>query len=223
MIRLGHGKTIIFGGPSIELIPENIKDEFIILPPIKRGDIESLLKKNKTVKTIFITDGLFGQNLAIPPMECLEALQKGWTILGSSSIGALRALDLSLSGMIGVGDIYFNYKLGNLKSDADVAVVYDKDTNEELTASIVHLNFLFQVLREEGHLNSLEELKLIKTLSKTMWFERYWDVVFEHFDKLVRQKKALNALQNYSKDPHFNPKKRDALLGIKYLRGSFSL
>jgi len=54
----------------------------------------------------------------------------GARVLGASSMGALRASELDIYGMEGIGLIYQAYKSGHLVSDDEVALTFDPFTWE---------------------------------------------------------------------------------------------
>jgi hypothetical protein len=76
----------------------------IVAPPIKRGQLHQDLQAGFHV--IGIIDGEFQQNLAVSPSEILDLLRCGVSVYGSSSMGAMRAVELAHCGMRGVGKIY---------------------------------------------------------------------------------------------------------------------
>ena len=72
--------------------------------PIKRRDIIQDIKNGFQV--IGIIDGEFLQNLAVSPSEISDAIRCGLKVYGSSSMGAMRAVELNKYGMIGCGRIF---------------------------------------------------------------------------------------------------------------------
>src|SRR5688572_16513266 len=95
-------RAAVFVGPSLdrETAARELDAEF--LPPVKRGDIRSLLLRNERPEAIGIVDGKFLQSLSISPKEILEAIDEGLRVFGSSSMGALRAAECNTYGMIGI-------------------------------------------------------------------------------------------------------------------------
>ena len=72
--------------------------------PLKRGQL--LQDLSDGVRTFLIVDGEFDQSLAVAPGEIIEIMSRGALVMGSSSMGALRAAELKTVGMIGVGRVY---------------------------------------------------------------------------------------------------------------------
>ena len=84
------------------------------------------LKENPDI--IGIIDGVFHQSSAVGHKEILNAIKKGIKVYGASSMGALRASELDVLGMTGIGYVYNQYASGEVDSDDDVAVMLDSDT-----------------------------------------------------------------------------------------------
>ena len=100
-------KTIVFSGPSIaEAEVHRLMAEASHAPPIRRGDLAGI----DDYDIVVIIDGEFGQNLSVSPKEILSVLEQGKTVIGASSMGALRASELDRSGMIGTGWVYDRFR-----------------------------------------------------------------------------------------------------------------
>lgn len=200
-------KPIVFAGPSLDLC-DNLS-QFEIKPPIKRGDLDLLITHSKP-RTLVILDGVFGSNLAISPTECRQAIEMGHTLIGGSSMGALRASELWSVGMMGFGDVYNLFRIGKLKSDADVAVSYNKKLNQELTLSIVHVRHILNILCQQQALSVAFARTLLLTARKIHWSERFPELLLDAWKESGLESGLLNKLTTMFSDISFNPKKRDA-------------
>jgi TfuA protein len=105
---------------------------------------------------------VFSSGLSVTPMECRQIMEEGWELIGASSIGALRASELWSVGMIGVGKIFYQYRLGYSLSDSDVATMINPKTYEEVTASLVHIQWILFQLQQRNLLSGILSRKLIK-------------------------------------------------------------
>lgn len=199
-------KPYLFGGPSLKLWSKSDKTDFNLYPPIKRGDLDPLLKKPPGI--CIIIDGLFGAELSISPTECRALLEKGWMLLGSSSMGALRAADLWSLGMIGIGDIYMMYRLGKCMSDADVAVAYDAKNFNERTISLVHLRYVLNHLVQTKKLALDIAIKIYNDCKAIKWFARSFISINMVLEK-YKQSEVLFRKSLLS--PNLHPKAIDAL------------
>ena len=98
--------VVIVAGPSLaagETLPAGLR----LLPPARLGDVYRATLKRPRV--IGLVDGYFE---AVPPprhKEILWALSQGIHVLGAASIGALRAAELAVLGMVPVGAIAAAY------------------------------------------------------------------------------------------------------------------
>ncbi len=73
---------------------------------------------------MLIIDGLFLQSAPVRHKEILAILAAGVTVIGSSSMGALRAAELHPYGMRGVGEVFELYRCGVIDGDDEVAVIH---------------------------------------------------------------------------------------------------
>lgn len=101
-------------------------------PPAAQGDIlKACIRWNP--KQIVLIDGTFRQTLAVWVKELVFVMVDGIKFIGSSSMGALRAAELSHYGAIGIGKIFESYRTGLIQDDAWVAMTYDPVTYKPLT------------------------------------------------------------------------------------------
>lgn len=93
-----------------------------ICPPIRHGDL--LREDYGPGDRVFIIDGYFLQTASVRHREILCLLERGVTVAGSSSMGALRAAELWQFGMRGFGEIFRLYREGVIDGDAEVAITH---------------------------------------------------------------------------------------------------
>lgn len=117
------GNDIVFVGPSlpatevVRLLPGAT-----VRPPVQHGDLLRL--DAEAGDRVFIIDGLFLQTAPVRHREILYLLERGVTVAGSSSMGALRAAELWPFGMRGVGEVFRLYREGIVTGDDEVAIVH---------------------------------------------------------------------------------------------------
>ncbi|NJO36122.1 MAG: hypothetical protein HC869_26785, partial [Rhodospirillales bacterium] len=97
-------------------------DGFVLLPPAACGDVAKAVRGG--AEAVGLIDGLFETAPAVWHKELLWALSKGATLLGSSSMGALRAAEMWPFGMKGVGVVYRLYRSGAIIDDDEVALLH---------------------------------------------------------------------------------------------------
>lgn len=171
-------KAIIYTGLSVTFdeAKEILNKNVVYKPPIKRGDIDDALKENPDI--IGIIDGVFHQSPAVAHKEILKAIDCGVKVVGSSSMGALRASELDVLGMTGIGYVYEQYRDGKITSDDDVAVSLDKDTLEPLSVPLVNMKYVFENAQKEDIITANEKEELLKIAKDIFYPKRnYSDVL----------------------------------------------
>ncbi len=108
----------VFVGPTLSVEDASAVLDAVYLPPVQQGDIYRALAV-QTVDAIAIVDGVFEDRAAVWHKEVLWALSEGVAVYGAASMGALRAAELDLFGMVGIGKIYESYKSGRYEPFAD--------------------------------------------------------------------------------------------------------
>lgn len=184
-------------------------------PPIKRGDINTLLDKRDDVKIIGIIDGVFHQTPAVSHKEILRALKDDIIVVGGASMGALRACELYPYGMIGIGHIFEDYKNGTIESDDDVAVSLDPTTYEQLSDSWINMKYNFNKA-QENNIISQEDVDNLLATSKDIYYpKRSFEYVIKK-SELSEDKKT--ELTHYLYNYKFDIKYDDAKAVIEYIK-----
>jgi len=102
-------KWISFIGPTLSW-REARRFGCEVRPPARQGDVwRALLGKPRALVLI---DGVFESQPSVWHHELRAALASGIAVFGASSMGALRAAELQSEGMIGVGEIFRDYRDG---------------------------------------------------------------------------------------------------------------
>src|SRR5205807_2174388 len=105
--------AIIFAGPSL---PPRLRpaEESLIgwRPPVRQGEFYRAALARPAV--IGVIDGYFEVVPTVWHKEILWAMAQGIYVFGAASIGALRAAELDVFGMRGIGAIYNAFRGGIL-------------------------------------------------------------------------------------------------------------
>ena len=207
-------KAIIYTGLSEDFndAKEILNENVVYKPPIKRGDIDEVLKENPDI--IGIIDGVFHQSPAVAHKEILKAMENGVKVIGSSSMGALRASELDSLGMIGIGYVYEQYRDGKITSDDDVAVSLDKDTLEAISVPLVNMEYVFRNAEKENIITEGEKEELLKIAKEIYYPKRLYSTVLNKSSLDNNKKDVLIDFIAKSKDI----KKEDGLKLIKYIK-----
>jgi TfuA protein len=211
-------RVVVFIGPSLPL-----KEAIKILdaeyhPPVARGDVEALL--NHPPDIIGIIDGVFHQQPAVSHKEILHALKLGVTVVGGSSMGALRAAELDYAGMIGIGNVYHSYSEGKIESDDDVAIVFNPKTNELLSEALVSMSHNFHMAEKEGIITPEESKKLYIAAKNIFYPQRTYARVIHESDLDVEKIQKLEAFLNVQGKDVKAEDAKEVLDYIKNIKGS---
>ena len=114
--------VFVFLGPTLALDQARRVLDATYLPPASQGDVCRLLPRHP--RAVAIVDGAFEHVPAVWHKEILLALHEGVPVYGAASMGALRAAELDVFGMVGVGRIYEAFRDGVLEADDEVAVAH---------------------------------------------------------------------------------------------------
>ncbi|MDD1696177.1 MAG: TfuA-related McrA-glycine thioamidation protein [Methanoregula sp.] len=168
-------KIIVFLGPSLE---QTAADKILSAqyrPPAKRGDLLAAVLEGATI--IGLIDGVFHQESAVAHREILTAVKKGVLVVGSSSMGALRAAEMDTLGMVGIGEIYRMYKIGELESDDEVALVFDPSSGMALSEPLINIRFTLKRAEDAGIINSSEHDALLAAARSVFYPRRTYRII----------------------------------------------
>jgi hypothetical protein len=200
----------VFLGPTLPVSEARKLLDAQYLPPATMGDVARLVDKQPAV--IAIVDGLFDQTPAVWHKEVLFALEKGIRVMGASSMGALRASELHVFGMEGVGKIFEAFREGVLEDDDEVAVAHqlaDGDFRVQSEA-MVNVRETLRRAHEAGVLSRQEEA-VVCALAKEMFYpDRTWRSVL-HAARAVLPQLEHAALQAYVSRSPADLKREDAV------------
>lgn len=208
-----HG-IIVFLGPSLDreaaeaILPAGYR------PPAKRGDL--LRAADEGAEIICLIDGVFHQESAVAHREILAAIKKGVTVVGSSSMGALRAAEMDTLGMTGIGEIYRMYKSGELVSDDEVALVFDPETGLSLSEPLINIRFTLIEAEKQGVITAGEHAILLKAAQSVFYPQRtYAKTVAAAGDALptATRERFLAFVKLHAVDR----KREDAILALRYV------
>lgn len=167
---LAPQEIVIFVGPSLPRADAQKILAADYRPPIRRGDISALLPTPP--KIVGIIDGKFFQSFAISPKEILPALEAGIVVLGASSMGALRAVELAPFGMIGVGRIFELFHSGELDADDEVAMIFDESDGRPQSVPLVNVRLALSGAVEKGLIGHESQATLLRHMKALYFPER---------------------------------------------------
>ena len=214
---MSTSRPIIFLGPSLSIEKAKKILEADYRKPAKKGDLLQLIF-NET-KIVGLIDGYFLQDYPPTPIEVYNLVKKKETkVYGSSSLGALRAVELSKYGMIGVGKIFNLFRNGILDSDDEVAVTFTdySDYKSEALIDIRYNLFLAQKMK----VIDKEVKRIILRVSKQTYFpyRTYTDILDKCKQKYPDYRLQIEKFGEYIQSNRKSLKEDDAVLLLKRIR-----
>ncbi|WP_291860397.1 TfuA-like protein [Bradyrhizobium sp.] len=203
-------KTIVFSGPSIAAAGIRRLAAATHAPPIKRGDLAAV----DDYDIVVILDGEFGQNRSVSPKEILAVLERGKTVIGASSMGALRASELDRCGMIGVGWVYDHFRQCAIRRDADVALVYSPFDFKPMTVPIVDVEYWMEQASAAGLIPDRERTLALKAARKIFFAERTADGLLASLRRILGSR-MLESLLAFSGGTIPSVKSADAVEAVR--------
>lgn len=168
-------RPIVFLGPSL---PRDLARRTLphadYRPPIKRGDLEGIGAGD----VVGIIDGVFAQSLAISPGEIRDAIDRGVTVYGAASMGALRAAEIPR--VVGVGRIFEMYRAGTIERDDEVALLFDPDTFKPVTEPLINVRYAVERLVRSTTLSRDAGNALIEACAQLHYTQRTYGAIFRN-------------------------------------------
>lgn len=206
---------IVFAGPSIAGIADAGGDRLDLRPPAQQGDI--YLAALERPAAIGLIDGYFEGVPAVWHKEILWTLTQGIPVLGAASMGALRAAELDVFGMTGIGAIYEAYRDGVLEDDDEVALLHGPAEvgSPALTLAMVNLRATLAAAEGADVLDQGEAARLTARAKAQFYKTRSWDSVLDAVDPAVISPHRLDRFKTWLRQNEVDQKRADAqaLLG----------
>ncbi|MFF0153779.1 TfuA-like protein [Micromonospora sp. NPDC005203] len=163
---------VVFIGPSLpadevgRLLPDAV-----VLPPVAHGDLLRL--DVAPGDRVLVIDGFFLQHPPVRHREILHLLDRGVTVAGAASMGALRAAELWPFGMRGVGEVFQLYRDGVVTGDDEVAVVHGpaEEGHRALSVPLVNIRVALRRAVTAGVLDDAEA-ELLLDIGRDLPFRR---------------------------------------------------
>lgn len=206
-------RSVVFLGPSLTHAEANqILPDVICLPPAAMGDV---LAASLTYRphAIGLIDGTFLSTMSVFHKELLYAMDQGAWVLGSSSMGALRAAECSAYGMIGVGQIFNDIRTGRIEDDDEVALTHAGKEEEfrPLSDAFVSIRATLNAAQDIGLLSG-SEAEVLLAAQKVRWFpDRRLSAVIDDATRMGIEPVRVAALKKFFRESSVDPKREDAI------------
>ena len=204
-------RVYVFVGPTLRQSEvAAVVPDAVCLPPVAQGDVYRVARLRP--EAIGIIDGFFGGAPSVWHKEILWALAEGIPVFGSASMGALRAAELHLFGMRGVGRIFEAFRDGEFTDDDEVAVVHGPAELGYVALSEPMVNIRATLARAEAAAVIRAETRLsFEAVGKAMFFpQRTWPALLRSAAEFIPPEEA-SALGGWLPGHAVDQKREDAL------------
>jgi hypothetical protein len=198
-------RVIAFVGPSRpaqDPSPERQPIEW--RGPAARGDLDALDAAPADV--VALIDGVMITGHSPSPTECFRLISRGVRLFGSSSVGALRAVELRNLGMTGYGWIYRRVLDRTITYDDELVSNLDPRTYEAKSVFLANVRFGLHAAIDTGMLHPEAADAAVHALRAIPVAERGHRAVTD----ALRAVGLCPRAAEYVLDERHNVKKRDA-------------
>lgn len=212
-----RSKPVIFLGPSLSRDKaRKILDADYRLPA-KKGDLLQLILKE--VDIVGLVDGYFLQDYPPTPIEVYNLVRKrNVKVLGSSSLGALRAVELGKYGMIGIGKIFRLFRDGILESDDEVAVTFTDYANYKSEA-LIDIRYNLFLAQKYKIIDNMTGRSILKISKQTYFpYRTYEDILDKCKLKYPEIHSQLESFRDYILNNKKSLKEMDAVRLLKHIK-----
>lgn len=207
---------VLFVGPSLHgLVTDGrlaAHPDIVCRAPAAQGDIARAVLDGASV--IGLVDGRYEDVAAPWHKEILWAMSNGVTMLGAGSLGALRAAECTAYGMIGLGEVYERYRIGEIYDDSDVAQIHGPAEMDHLPLgeALVNIEATLRRLRAEGIVDDAF-LAAAQRAARSVFFK---DLTFEAVAaRLAVDDERRRAFVDAARTHRVDQKRADALLLVE--------
>ncbi len=137
-----RGDVVVFAGPTLATSARarTLASGLDVRPPVKRADVAKLVASRARPGVLVIVDGVFHEALAVGHAEIRDAVRAKWNVWGVSSMGAIRAREMTSLGVNGFGKVFERYCGSDDFQDDEVALLHASTAPyAPLTEPLVHL------------------------------------------------------------------------------------
>jgi TfuA protein len=213
-------KPIVYLGPTlsreeaIKILDADYRD------PAKKGDFLMLSRDSDEKKYVGFVDGVFLHDYPPSPIEVYHlATRKNIELIGASSLGALRAVELEKFGMKGIGKIFQLYKNGIINADDEVAVTFVRENNILQSEAMIDIRFNLFLAYKKGIITNQTKKRFAK-IAKNIYFpfRNYEDIIKLTHQQFPSIYNELESFRSYILKNRDSLKARDAIKLLKYLK-----
>jgi hypothetical protein len=206
--------VIIFAGPSLPPASRSPVPGAVWRGPAQMGDVRRAAEERPDA--IGLIDGYFEVVPSVWHEEILFAIDEGIRVYGAASIGALRAAELDVYGMIGVGRIYEAFRDGELEDDDEVALLHGPEEVGylPLTEAMVNIRATMDEAVRAGVLTA-EVAEKVVSVGKALFYKQRTYPAILQFMSALGPSPSLHSLSDWVHLGRLDRKHSDAMQMVR--------
>lgn len=167
--------AILFAGPSLWGSQRPLPPGIDLRPPATCGDLLRALADRP--RAIGLIDGVFETGPSVWHKEIIAVMAAGVPVLGAASLGAIRAAELHMFGMIGIGAVFAAYRDERIERDDAVMVSHAPAWlgHRPLTVALV------DVEAAVAGWPTADRAAMVSIANRTNFRDRNWDALEQSF------------------------------------------
>jgi hypothetical protein len=204
--------VVVFLGPSMpHSEARTILPNASFRPPAAQGDLLSCFWQDRP-RVVALIDGTFHQNLSVWHTELCFLLSRGVAVYGSSSMGALRAVETERFGTIGVGRIFEWYRDGVIIADDEVALVHGPEEMAFCPLSVPLVNIRASVERAFGlgWIDADIRDRVVEIARAIYYPQRQIDLILQRCEEVLFETSAHSGVLRALTEGYVDIKREDA-------------
>ncbi|MGC4067141.1 MAG: TfuA-like protein [Polyangiaceae bacterium] len=207
----------VFVGPTLDVDQARKHLQAHYLPPVARGDVYRVALRKPFA--IGIIDGYFSEAPAVWHKEILWAMAQGIHVFGASSMGALRAAELSPFGMCGVGRIFEAFRDGVYEDDDEVTVIHGPASSGYRLVSepMVNIRATLEGAVRDGIIDDAMAQHLVQLAKTTHYAERHYSTLVAAARRSVGDSALLDGLEAWLPEHKIEQKRLDAIAMLELM------
>ena len=207
-------RTLVFSGPTLSGLADfrnSVADRFVFHSPVRCGNL--LEAQREGYKKAVIIDGFFEAVPAVWHKEILEFMDKGGIVIGCSSMGALRAIELERYGMLGFGNIVEDFRAGKLLDDDEVTIAHLGQAQDfvPLSDAMVNIRYTIQDAVQNNALGQEDAEKILNAAKLTFYKKRILKLLAR---EVLKEGPGLDRFQEYLASSGIIDQKRNDALAL---------
>ncbi|HEX6499676.1 MAG TPA: TfuA-like protein [Micromonosporaceae bacterium] len=207
-------QVVVYAGPTIS--PDEVHavlPDAEVRPPVARGDL--LEGQWRRGDTAVLVDGFFRERRSVGHKEILWLLGEGVDVVGTASMGALRAAELAPYGMRGLGGVYDMYATGEIDGDDEVGVLHGPAAvgYPAQTVALVNLRYGVREGVRAGLFPAATGTRIVEAAKALAFTCRSWSDLEQAVDDDDRD--ALRTLERTIRDGDWDLKRLDAIAALR--------